>query len=87
MKKFVVKYEMEDDVWVAVETAKEIFDRMDMDDYCDIHITDIRQFDADNFCEPCEFHGSWHSWHDPLRMEIVRKRDGEVVAVGYGTDH
>jgi len=87
MKKFIVKYEMEDDVLVAVETATEIFDKMDMDDCYNIYITDIRQFDVDNFCEPCEFHGTWYYWNDPLRMEIVRKKDGEVVAVGYGTDH
>lgn len=87
MRKFAVKYEMEDDVFATIETARQIFDKMDMDDCYNIHILDIRIFDVDEFCEPCVFYGSWHNFDDPLRMEIRRKRDNEVVAIGYGTDH
>lgn len=87
MSQFVVKYEIEDEVHVAVETAYHIFDRMDLDDCYHIRILDIREFNTDHFCEPCEFFGTWHNFDEPLRMEIRRKADGVIVAVGYGTDH
>ena len=87
MKEFIVKYESDGDVCVAVNSANKIFSTMDMNDCYDIHILDIRQFSVEDFCEPCDFYGTWSNFSDPLRMEIRRKRDGEVVAVGYGSDH
>lgn len=85
--RFAVLYYIEGQWCVKIESAREIFNTMDLDDCYDISINDIRMLDEEEFCEPCEFYGSWHDPSDPLRMEIRRKRDGEVVAVGYGTDH
>ena len=35
----------------------------------------------------CDFYGVWHDAKDCLRMEIVKRATGFVLAVGYGTDH
>lgn len=85
--KFAVLYYIEGKWWATVEDEYGVFNRMAMDDCYDIEITDIRMIDEEEFCEPCEFYGTWHDLYDPLRMEIQRKRDGKVIAARYAPDH
>lgn len=99
MNKYLVTYEIEGEICEPViETAPQIFDKMDLDDCYDIHIVDLRWLKRyKNFNEmrmvasiypSCEFHGTWHNGKDPLRMEIREKfGDMEVLDVGYGSDH
>lgn len=83
---YIVHTKFEDMLGVRIMTALEIFNLMDMDDCYDIDI-DIYEFTK--FGEPPahrKFLGTWHNFKDPLRMEITDD-DGNVLNVGYGTDH
>lgn len=99
MNKYLVIYEIEGEICEPViETAKEIFDKMDMADCYDIEIIcltwlkphkDRRDFCLDlNVFPRCQFLGAWHDGNDPLKMEI-RTMFGEskTLDIGYGTDH
>lgn len=85
--KFLVKYNIEDEYFVMIEAEREIFNRMDLNDCYDITICDLRIAEPSQYLRECSFHGIWHDGHDPLRMEIRDAYSGEVLAIGYGTDH
>lgn len=102
MNKYLVTYEVEDHIFAVIETAREIFNKMDMDDCYDIRIlglTWLKEYDDPQdfriYGYPaCEFRGTWCCRNpetgkiDPLRMEISEiTGDCEVLDVGYGTDH
>lgn len=92
--KYLVLYEMDGELCEPViQTANEIFDKMDMADCYDISVHYmLGLYDKDRL-PVCEFHGTWCCKNpetgkiDSLRMEIREKNTGEVVDVGYGTDH
>ena len=87
MKNYLVTYEMEGEVFHRFETENTIFDRMDMSDCYDIDIKNILLCEEGKLQIACQFFGTWHNGDDPLRMEIRTLGNGEVVSVGYGTDH
>lgn len=103
MNKYLVTYEVEGKLCEPViETATQIFNKMDMDDCYDIKIIDLKwlkKYDNINdfrfFGYPqCHFSGTWCCKNpstgriDPLRMEInVITGHCETLDVGYGTDH
>ena len=88
MNRYLVEYKIEGEYGEPhIVYATKIFDTMDMDDCYDIKIVYLYLLTEDGREPiPCNFFGTWHNFHDPLRMEI-RTEDGEVVSVGYGTDH
>lgn len=101
MNKYLVTYEIEGEICEPkIETATEIFNKMDMDDCYDISILDLRLLQKpenrfDVYYPACQFFGTWSCKNpetgkiDPLRMEIRKKfLDTDIVYdVGYGTDH
>lgn len=97
--KYLVTYEIEGELCSPViETATQIFSKMDMDDCYDIHICALRWLqefktydemkNADSIYPNCVFHRTWHDPSDPLKMEI-RLAFGtlETLDIGYGTNH
>ena len=86
--KYLVNYEIEGLVTEpSIETATEIFEKMDMSDCYEIEITHIYLLLPGKPPVECIFRGTWYYWDDPLRMEIVDKETGDIYSVGYGTDH
>lgn len=87
MNKYLVcnTFDREEYFW-SIKTATEIFDRMDMADCSDEEIAHIYLL-PENGDPPieCAFHGVWHDFDDTLKMVI--ETGGQVIAVGYGTDH
>ena len=92
MNKYIVIYEYDGELWdPRVETAKQIFGRMDMDDCYPIVIKRLWFIRGINLTE-CRFFGTWHNPKEPLRMEIKAMipstpEQFEPLDVGYGTDH
>lgn len=102
MNKYLVTYEVEDHIFAVIETAREIFNKMDMADCYDTRIIGLkwlREYDCPGDYKlygypECEFKGTWCCRNpetgeiDPLRMEI-RMMFGEelLLDIGYGTDH
>lgn len=85
--KYLVVYRIEGKLTEPViETAREIFNKMDMDDCYDIEIVKIHLLEGDTMSE-CWFRGTWHNPKEPLKMKIVDLKTHEVYDVGYGTDH
>ena len=103
MNKYLVTYECEGKIFAVIETANEIFNKMDMSDCYDINIIHIewlkewesvQEFRLSTGYPICEFFGTWSCKNpetgkiDPLRMEIRMKfGDMRTLDVGYGTDH
>lgn len=85
-KSYLVKCLSDGDSWFKVMSANEIFDMMDMSDCYDIEIHIFRIGDFYEPIEPCTFHGAWSDLDDPLKMWIT-DCEGEILSVGYGTDH
>ena len=84
--KFVVIYKYDDGYGdPEVTTAGKIFNNMDMSDCYDIEIASLYAVNGPELTK-CEFYGTW-STPEPLRMEIRDAETGDVLAVGYGTDH
>lgn len=104
MNRYLVTYEIEGKLCEPqIETALQIFNRMEMDDCYDIVIRDLQwlrpysswdemRMDLDMY-PTCEFRGTWSCKDEngkivPLRMEIRRKFGNcEVLDVGYAEDH
>ena len=84
--KYYVVYSTDGEYFSVIETGRQIFDRMDMDDCYDIHINRLLLINKTRLV-PCEFYGTRHNWDDALRMEIRRRSNGKVLDVGYGSDH
>lgn len=100
--KYLVTYEVEGEISVVIETATEIFSKMEMSDCYDIHILGIvwlREYDnAQDFriygYPTCVFEGTWCCRNpktgkiDPPRMQISKiTGDCEILDVGYATEH
>ena len=84
--KFLVIYEGRDDYSEPeITTAGHIFNTMDMSDCYDISIASLYAIVGKDLIE-CRFIGT-HCHSETLRMEIRKADTGEVLAVGYGTDH
>ena len=77
----------ENEIFHALMTAGEIFDRMDMSDctYEEIIALYLVRDNEKYPLLPAEFHGCWHNWNDPLLMEI--EVEGIITDAGHGTDH
>lgn len=85
--KFLVIYEYDHEEYGEPEitTAGHIFSKMDMSDCYDIDIASLYAIVGAAVIR-CEFVGT-HCCTETLRMEIRKADTGEVLAVGYGTDH
>lgn len=91
--KYLVSYKDNDGELMepVIETARPIFNTMDMSDCSGIRIARLWHIDGINLTE-CVFYDTWHNPKDPLRMEIrvmcpATPEQYEPLDVGYGTDH
>lgn len=84
---FLVKYEMEGEIYSAIEKPIQIFNKMDMADCYELYIEGIWDLDPDHYLEECVFYGTWHDPSCPLKMEIRRKKNNKFIVGGFGTDH
>lgn len=82
-QKYLVIERCEGEHYYKIMMAMEIFSLMELDDLYDIEI-DVYKLDGDEV-KPCRFRGKWHDSNEPLKMVI--EEDGEVIAVGYATEH
>ena len=87
MMNFLVRYDINGDVYTTIENEYQIFTHMDMADCSGAEIVDLYSLDDKHYLEQCEFLGKWHNQRDPECMEIIRKSDGSMVAIEWGTDH
>lgn len=99
MNKYLVTYEIEGELYHHIETAHEIFSRMEFSDCYDIEIISIswlkpynsaKEFRlATNPYPSCKFSGLWCNYNpttgklDPLRMEI-RQKFGDMEVLDVG---
>ena len=95
MNKYLVIYEIDGELSEpSIETASDIFGKMDMSDCYDITIVKIWLIKKINLIA-CQFYGTWHNPKEPLRMEIrpfiptipKQPEDIKPYDIGYGTDH
>lgn len=92
MNKYLVIYEIDGELSEpSIETASDIFQKMDMSDCYPVSIASLYLIDGINFVK-CRFQGTWHNPKDPLKMQIkvvcpATKEMMEPLDVGYGTDH
>lgn len=92
MNKYLVIYECDGELWnPRVETADQIFGRMDLADIYNLSIKAIHLIDG-VFTTRCVFYGTWHNGKDPLRMEIkimcpMTNEQRKPLDIGYGSDH
>lgn len=69
----------------GIKSAREIFNRIDWYDCCSEHL-DLYLLTKEGPV-PCDWHGAWHDFSDPLKFTITLRSTGEVLDTGYGTDH
>lgn len=92
MNKYLVIYEIDGEICEpSIETASDIFNKMDMSDCYDITIARLWLIDGVDITD-CLFYGTWHNPKEPLRMEIkamipATPEQLKPYDVGYGTDH
>lgn len=89
VNKYLVIYEIEGEICEpAIETATQIFDKMDLSDCYDITIKRIFLIDGSKVGE-CRFRGTWHDPKEPLKMVIEAMYPAPPLPydIGYGTDH
>ena len=93
MHKYLVIYEDNDGELTApiIQTARQIFDTMDMSDCHGTTIKGMWLIDGYKLIE-CRFRGTWHDPKEPLKMAIeavcpATPEQMEPYDVGYGTDH
>ena len=84
--RYYVVYKIEDEYYPHIESAMEIFNKMDMSDCYDISVERICLINNSKLI-PCRFRNTWHDPREPLRMQIENKRNGTVYNIGYGSDH
>lgn len=103
MNRYIVTYDLDGEIVTLIETATEIFRRMEMDDCYDIDILSIQwikpwknatEFRLNVSFPSCEFSGTWCCKNpetgkiDPLRMEIREKfGESQLLDVAYAEDH
>ena len=84
---YLVTYDIEGENYTHIETARTIFNKMDMSDCYDISIVSLFLIRENGRVSECVYRGTWHNGKDPLLMAIQLKRGGRVIDEGYGTDH
>ncbi len=85
--KYLVCYKVEGEVCdPVVETAKEIFDKMEWTDCYDIKIIRIVLVEEGKLIY-CRFRGKYHDLKEPLKMVIENVVTGEIYDVGYAPEH
>lgn len=79
---------MDDESFVKLLSAYQVFDRMDMSDCSDEEIAEIYLVRPGKKRKlvKCNFNGTWHNFKEPLLMTITDKK-GRVLEYDYGTDH
>ena len=86
--RYLVTYRIEGElVDPQIETARQIFEKIDMNDCYDISINRLYLLNKEKAPTQCYLRGCWHNPKDPLRMEIRNLVTDEVYSFGYGTDH
>ena len=68
-----------------IKRPEEIFARIDMYDCYDEDLSLWLLTDKGPL--PCDWHGTWHDCNDPLKMSITLRETGNVLDLGWGTDH
>ena len=76
----------EDEYIPVVQTEREIFNHMDMDDCHDQRIERLFLIEGRDIIE-CRFRGTWCDPSDPLKMTIENLETEEIYDVGRGSDH
>lgn len=88
--KYLVIYKDNDGELTApvIQTAKQIFDTMDMSDCHGETIEAMWIIDGIKLAE-CRFRGTWHDPKEPLKMAIEAMYPMPPLPydIGYGTDH
>ncbi len=84
-RKFLVQVTDGEDTWVSLMSAQTLIDSVDMSDcsYCSYQVFDYSTFGE---IKPLVLKGTWHDPKDPLKI-VVEDTEGNVLLVGYGTDH
>ena len=86
MNQYLVEEVIESETFFRIMKPREIFNTMDMADCYDIGVRPYLLVPG-MIPVPCVFKGTWHDGKDPLKMVIVNGITGEVLDVGYGTNH
>lgn len=90
MNKYLVIYKDNDGALLepVIQTARQIFDMMDMSDCHGITIERVFLLDGSKV-EECRFCGTWHDPKEPLKMVIEAMYPAPPLPydIGYGTDH
>lgn len=93
MHKYLVIYEDNDGELLepVIQTARQIFDTMDMSDCHGTTIKGMWLIDGYKLIE-CRFCDTWYDPKEPLKMAITRMypitiEQPEPYDIGYGTDH
>lgn len=93
MNKYLVIYKDADGELMepVIQTARQIFNTMDMSDCHGETIKRILLLDGSKVVE-CRFWGTWHDPKEPLKMMIEAMIPGtpeqmQPYDIGYGTDH
>lgn len=84
-KKYVVQGKYEGEVYIFMETARNIIARIDMRDCTG---EDLAIWESGEFGEltPLTISGCWHDFDRPLYIKVTRP-DGSIAFDGFGTDH
>jgi len=85
MNQYLVEEVIEGETYFKIMNPREIFNAMDMSDCYDITVYPYL-LKPEMPPIPCRFCGTWHDGSDPLKMKIETIY-GEVLDIGYGTDH
>ena len=85
MNQYLVEKRIYDESYFKIMSANEIFNLMDMEDcyYLEIYLYLLVHGMPP---VPCKFRGIWDGSDDPLKM-VIESATGEIIDVGYGTDH
>ncbi|MBO5869650.1 MAG: hypothetical protein J6P84_03620, partial [Alphaproteobacteria bacterium] len=85
---YLVTYTIEGETTTpAICTAREIFDKMDLDDCYSIDIKNLYLIKNNGTPLKVQFSGTWHDHTDPLKMCITSMNGKRIFDYGYGTDH
>ena len=93
MNKYLVIYKDNDGELMepVIQTARQIFNTMDMSDCHGETIERMLLLDGSKVVD-CEFRGTWHDPKEPLKMTIefmypTTPEQWKPLDIGYGTDH
>lgn len=84
--KYFVIYDIEGELSPMVETAREIFRRMEFSDCYDISIKRLWLIKGD-YITSARFLNVWHDPKDPLRVDIKDTITNEIYDSGYQPEH